>query len=226
MILDPMYFIFVGPAIILSFWASYKVKSSFNKYSKVPSKKGYNGYNAAREILDKNGLTNVKIELTSGIMSDHYDPTKRVLRLSQNVANISSLASLGVAAHEAGHAIQDSKAYSPLIIRQILAPITQFSSYLSYILIFIGIIISISALTKVGIILFSAAVLFSLVTLPVEFDASSRARRLLVDYGIITKQEDLGVKKVLDAAAMTYVASAMSAVLTLLYFIIGLRSGD
>ncbi len=214
------------PAILLTLWASYTVKSSFNKYSGIPSGKGYTGYQAAREILDRNGLKHIKIELTGGFLSDHYDPGAKILRLSEKVARVPSLAAVGVAAHEAGHALQQAKSYSPLLIRQTIAPISQYSTYLSYIFIIVGAIINAFVLTKIGIIIFSVAVFFSLFTLPVEFNASKRARHMLLAYGIISKKEDSHVKKVLDAAAMTYVAAAMSAVLTLLYYIIGFGSDD
>jgi len=213
-----LYYLFMIPAIILSLWASLRVKKQINKYLRVPSKNGLTGYQVAREILEKVGLKSVKIEIVNGFLSDHYDPSTKTLRLSKAIAQKASLASIGVAAHEAGHAIQHAKKYSPLIIRQTIAPLSKFSSWASYLFIIAGNLLSLMSLEKIGIILFSVAVVFSLVTLPVEFNASKRAKRLLAGYGLITKQESNGIDKVLNAAAMTYVAGAASSLMTLLYF--------
>lgn len=223
MILDPLYFIILGPPMLLALWATYKVKSSFNKASKIRVSSGMSGAEAAARILQQSGLYHVGVEPTNGFLGDHYDPRSKVLRLSPDVYQGRSLAAVGVAAHEAGHALQDQAAYAPLNIRNAIVPMASFGSNASFFIFIIGMFMQFQALMIAAIVLFSAVVVFQLVNLPVEFNASSRARALLVDTGIIQPQEDRQVGKVLNAAAMTYVAGTLTAIATLAYFII--RSG-
>jgi len=225
--IDPLYWMMMAPVLILSLVATVKVKSTFNKYSKVMSASGMTGADAARELLRRNGLTNVTVTETGGFLSDHYDPSKKVIRLSPNVFRSNSVAAIGVAAHETGHAIQHAKAYSPLVLRNTMVPVANIGSTLSWIIIFAGFILGFMGLVKIGIVLFSAVVVFQVITLPVEFNASSRAKEMLASYGLISQGELQGVRKVLSAAAMTYVAAAASSIMTLLYFLIraGLLGG-
>jgi len=223
MFFDPLYIIMIAPAFLLSIFAQMKVKASYSKYSKVPTYRGITGERAAREILRAEGIYDVGIELGRGFLSDHYDPRTKTLRLSESVYAGDSLASVGVAAHEAGHAIQHARGYMPLKMRSALVPISSLGSKLSWPLLIIGFIFTAKSLVLAGIIFFSLAVLFQLVTLPVEFNASSRALRALPAAGILSDTEVMGARKVLSAAALTYVAAAASAVLQLLYFL--LRAG-
>ncbi|HHV46185.1 MAG TPA: zinc metallopeptidase [Tissierellia bacterium] len=201
-------------AIMISLYAQFKVSSAFNKYLRVPSRNGYSGREVARFILDRNGLYDVAVEPIGGNLTDHYDPRKRVVRLSRNVYDGRSLASVAVAAHEVGHAIQHSEGYFPLIIRNNIAPIASFSSRFVWILILMGFVIS-PFLLDVGIMLYLAIVLFQVVTLPVEFNASRRAL-LQLENGIVYSDEIEGSKKVLQAAALTYVAATLVAIAQLL----------
>lgn len=221
--LDPLYFAMMVPVMIISLITSLKVKSAFNKYSKKLSRSGMTGAEVAREILRRNGLGHVTVVETGGFLSDHYDPSKKVVRLSPKVYRSSSLASIGVAAHETGHAIQHSKAYGPLTLRNMMVPVASIGSNLSWIIIIAGFLFGALGLVKVGIILFSTVVVFQLITLPVEFNASTRAKSILASYNILSSDEMVGVNKVLSAAAMTYVAAAISSIVTLLYFL--LRAG-
>lgn len=221
--IDPLYWIMMAPVLLLSVWASIRVKSTFNKYSRVATASGLTGAEVATQILRRNGLTNVSVTETSGFLSDHYDPTKRVVRLSPNVYRSNSISAIGVAAHETGHAVQHAKAYSPLVLRNTMVPIASIGSSMSWIVMIAGFILGVMGLVKVGIVLFSAVVLFQLVTLPVEFNASSRAKEMLASYGLVSRTELAGVNRVLSAAAMTYVAAAASSIMTLLYFL--LRAG-
>lgn len=223
MIFDPLYIIMIAPALLLSIFAQIKVKSSFSKYSKVPTYRGITGAQAAREILRAEGVNDVAIERSRGFLSDHYDPRSRVLRLSETVYTGNSLASVGVAAHEAGHAIQHARGYMPLRLRSALVPVSSLGSNLAWPLLIIGFIFTAQSLILAGIIFFSLAVAFQLVTLPVEFNASSRALQALPASGILSDTEVAGARKVLSAAALTYVAAAASAVLQLVYFL--LRAG-
>jgi Zn-dependent membrane protease YugP len=217
MFFDPMYFVFALPALLLGLWAQMRVRSSFNQYSQVRSYSGISGAQAARSILDANGLYNVAVERVQGFLSDHYDPTSKTLRLSPDVYDSPSLAAVGVAAHEAGHALQDQQAYGPLKLRSALVPAVQIGSWLGPIIFFVGLMMT-PTIAWLGLILFGLTAAFTLVTLPVEFDASKRAKQLLVAQGILGQQELVGVNKVLDAAALTYVAAAAQAVSTLLYY--------
>ena len=217
---DPTIVILI-PAIILTMYAQSKVKSSFAKYLRVPTRNRYSGVQVARQLLDKNGLHDVPIEVSSGQLSDHYDPRKRVLRLSNEVYRGSSIASVSVAAHEVGHAIQHSQSYTPLALRNMIFPIARFGSSAAWFFIIGGLFIpSLAGLMDIGIILFGAAVLFQLVTLPVEFNASSRAIELLDANGFIVSEEKSGAKKVLNAAALTYVAAMASGIAQLLRLIL------
>ena len=219
MFFDPTFIILV-PALIVSAWAQFKVSSTFNEYERIDSFNRYSGYNVARMLLDDAGLYDVQIETVRGKISDHYDPTKRILRLSSGIYNGTSVAALGVAAHEVGHAIQHKEKYSALIFRNSIAPAVNFASSMSWLLFIAGIILNFSGLTTVGILLFSAVVVFQLVTLPVEFNASSRALKLLEQRGILYGNEVNGAKKVLNAAALTYVAATLMAVSQLLRLIV------
>jgi hypothetical protein len=220
---DPLWLAFFIPGVVLSLWASARVKSTFKKYSKVASRRGWTGAEAARELIRQRGVSGVRVEETPGFLSDHYDPGARVLRLSPDVYRGHSLASLGVAAHEAGHAIQHANAYGPLKFRSWVVKPAMIGSNLGPFIATAGFMFQSTGLLWLGIITFSAFVLFTLVTLPVEFDASNRAVAALQETGMIMPDEAPGTKAVLRAAAMTYVASAISAILQLVYFL--LRAG-
>ena len=213
-----LYILISLPALLLGFWAQAKVKSAFNKYSKVPTGRGLAGAQVARMILDSNGLQSVNVEEVNGFLSDHYDPRSKTLRLSSNVYKSPSLAAVGVAAHEAGHAIQDQQGYAALNLRSAMVPSVQIGSWLGPIIFFIGLFLNVQSLAWVGLIFFGATALFTVVTLPVEFDASKRAKAILVNQGVVTTTELQGVNAVLDAAALTYVAAALQAISTLLYY--------
>ncbi len=216
------------PAVLVTFYAQMSINSAYNKYSQIPSRRGMTGADVARYILNKNGLYDIPVELTGGHLSDHYDPRTRVVRLSSGVYHGTSLASLGVAAHEVGHAVQHDTGYMPLYIRNTVIPVTQFGSYAAMPLFFIGLLMSSESLISFGILLFSAIVFFQLVTLPVEFNASRRAVATLGSEGILDADELDGTKKVLRAAAMTYLAAALMAVLELLRLVVlsGMMGGN
>ncbi len=204
--------IFLIPSIIFAMYAQAKVRTTFAKYLRVNGKKGYTGYQVARYILDHNGMRDVPIELTRGQLSDHYDPRKRVVRLSNEVYHSTSLASISVAAHETGHAIQHAHGYIPLSFRNAIFPVASFGSQAAWFFVIFGLIMSAPTLVNIGILLFTAAVLFQVITLPVEFNASSRAMRLLDEGGFIVGDEYNHSRKVLRAAALTYVAAMATAV--------------
>ncbi|MCC8042916.1 MAG: zinc metallopeptidase [Oscillospiraceae bacterium] len=205
------------PALIIGLIAQAMVKSAYSKYSKVYNDRGMTGYDAARRILDENGLFNVAIERVSGELTDHYDPQSNVIRLSDGVYNQTSVAAVGVAAHEAGHAVQYAQGYFPIKIRSAIIPITQLGSSLAVPLVLIGLAFSsLDVLITVGILLYCAVVLFQVITLPVEFDASSRAITILRSSGYLSDKELSGAKRVLTAAALTYVAAVISSMLSLL----------
>jgi Zn-dependent membrane protease YugP len=226
---DPMYLLFVGPAMLLALWAQWRVRSAYAEASRIRPLSGLSGAQAADEVLRAGHVPGVEIEPVAGVMTDHYDPRHKVLRLSEPVYAGRSLAALGIAAHEAGHAIQDAGRYPLLVLRNGLVPLASFGGGLSWLIIIAGFLLSAvnqalgNSLVLLGIGAFSLVVVFQLVNLPVEFDASRRARIALIDGGLITQEEDAYVKKVLDAAALTYVAATLSSVLTLLYFLF--RSG-
>ena len=217
---DPLYFIIVGPGFLLAMWATWKVKSTFKKYSKVGIASRASGAEVARELLARSGIQDVEVEQHQGFLSDHYHPGKRVVRLSPDVYTGRSISAVGVAAHEVGHAIQHSQGYAPMKLRQSLVPVAGIGSNLSYIVIILGFVFHAAGLIWIGIALFSAVVLFQVVTLPVELNASKRAKLQLVQTGIISQDEAVHVGKVLSAAAMTYVAAVITSLLTLLYFVI------
>nr|WP_068672019.1 zinc metallopeptidase [Oceanobacillus sp. Castelsardo] len=214
------YIIYIALLLIIPLWAQSKVKSAYRKYSKKPTSSHMSGAEVARKILDDNGLYHVGIEETRGVLSDHYDPRKKVVRLSTDNYHGRSMAASAVSAHEVGHAIQDEQEYAFLKFRSALVPVANIGSNLSFFFIFAGLIFGAMNWLLLGIIFMSAAVLFQLVTLPVEFDASNRAMSQLVSSGIIRNNEERETKKVLNAAAMTYVAAALTAVAELVRFIL------
>lgn len=213
------YLLISLPALLLGLWAQFKIKSAFNTFSKVRTATGMTGAEVARRMLDQNGLRNVQIEQVSGTLSDHYDPSSKVLRLSQAVYSTPSVAAAGVAAHETGHAIQDATNYGPLKLRGLMVPTVKIGSWIGPLIFMIGFAFSSSNLAWVGIALFSATALFSLVTLPVEFNASNRAKEWLANSGVVYSSELQGVHKVLDAAALTYVAGALQSLSTIFYYV-------
>ena len=217
---DPMYLLFLAPAMLLAVWAQFRVQSAYRQASQIPARSGLSGAQAADAVLRQAGVRGVQIEPVEGFMTDHYVPGEHVLRLSPEVYTGRSLAALGIAAHESGHAIQDAYRYPLLSARNALVPLASVGSNMSWVILVVGFLLHSMTLITLGIVVFSAVVLFQLVNLPVEFDASRRARLMLVDHGIVTGEEDTVVKRVLDAAALTYVAATVTAALTLLYFLI------
>ncbi|MCG8448585.1 MAG: zinc metallopeptidase [Pirellulales bacterium] len=216
--------LWTSPALILMLWAQMRVKSAFAAAQEVPAQ--LSGAAAARHILDAAGLQNVGIEQVPGQLSDHYDPRAKVLRLSQAVYGSRSTAAVGIAAHEAGHALQDAKNYAPLVVRNAAVPAATFGGNVSFLMIFVGILMSAQPLILFGIAAFACVVFFQLVNLPVEFDASARAKQLLVSHGIVAEHDMVYVNRVLNAAAWTYVAGTLQAVLTLLYYVMRYASRD
>jgi Zn-dependent membrane protease YugP len=223
MFFDPLYLIFMLPGLALSLWANFRTKSAFKKYSKIPSATGLSGAQAAQRLLDSAGIDAVRVIRTKGFLSDHYNPINKTLALSEEVHDSSSLSAIGVATHEAGHAIQHARNYGPLWVRSMLVPTASLGSSIGYIVMALGLFMASQNMVLIGAVLFSAVLLFQIVTLPVEFDATRRAKELVVAQGIISPHERQGVDHVLNAAAMTYVAAAVSTLFTLLYFL--LRSG-
>lgn len=235
-----LWLILVGPALLFALWAQMKVKNAFAKYSQIGTSSGLSGAEAAAAVLQTQGIPveigasegnpsiphAVAIARTQGFLSDHYDPRSRVLRLSPNVYEGRSLASVGVACHEAGHALQHAQGYAPLAVRSNLVPIASFGSWGAFPIIFLGFLLAKPALIILGLVAFSAIVVFQIVTLPVEFNASKRAKRALYEMGIVRgTAEQQGVAAVLDAAALTYVAAAASSVATLLYYVVMFTGG-
>ena len=224
-LLDPNYLMYMLPALIITMIASFYVKASYNKWSKVPARSGLTGAQAAQRLINNGGLYGVQIQGIRGKMTDHYDPRTKVLGLSAGVGNGNSVAALAIAAHELGHAMQDAEDYFPLRLRSALVPAVNIGSNLGWFLIMIGIFLQISQLAWLGVFAFAAGAVFAVATLPVEFDASSRAKRLLADTGIIVgEDEQRGVNAVLTAASLTYVAALVTAILQLFYFT-GLAGG-
>ncbi len=216
---DPNYLVYMLPALLVTMVASFYVKASYNKWSKVPARSGLTGAQAAQRLINNGGLYGVEIQGIQGKMTDHYDPRSKVLGLSAGVGNSSSVAALAIAAHELGHAMQDAEDYFPLKLRSALVPAVNIGSNLGWFLIMIGIFLQISQLAWLGVFAFAAGAVFAVATLPVEFDASSRAKRLLADSGIIAgEDEQRGVNAVLTAASLTYVAALVTAILQLFYF--------
>ena len=226
---DPMYFLFALPALILAMIAQWRVSAAVNRYSRVPTARGLTGARVARAILDAAGLHDVAVERTGGVLSDHYDPRSRTLRLSPGVFDTPSVAAVGIAAHEAGHALQHADRYLPLQARSAIVPVVQFGSFLGPIVFFLGVLLNFTGLAWAGVALFAGVAVFALVTLPVEFDATRRAKQLLAQYNFASGGELQGVNAVLDAAALTYVAGLAQALSTLLYYIFlltGMRRRD
>ncbi|ABZ84632.1 conserved hypothetical protein, possible neutral zinc metallopeptidase [Heliomicrobium modesticaldum Ice1] len=220
------YDMIVLPFFFLALYAQYKVSRTFSKYAEVPTRGGNTGAQVARALLDANGLYHVPVEMVHGKLSDHYDPRARAVRLSPDVYHGYSVASLGVAAHEVGHAIQHSSGYAPLALRHAFVPVANIGSMAAFPLFFLGLLMKWSGLILLGIILFSAAVLFQLITLPVEFNASNRAMQMLAHYNYVGRDEVGQVKKVLSAAALTYVASALVSVAELVKYVLIFSSAN
>lgn len=217
--IDPLYLYLVLPAIFLALFASMSVKTTFSKYSKIGT--SYSGADAARKVLEAGGVYNVKVERVSGHLTDHFDPKTNVIRLSESVYDSYSISAVGVAAHEAGHAVQYAKGYTPIKIRSAIYPVSNLGSKLSFPLILLGLLFNFSFLMNLGIIFFAVALIFQLVTLPVEFNASKRALQAVKQHGILTDNAQLnGARKVLSAAAMTYVTSFLVSLTQLLRFLI------
>jgi Zn-dependent membrane protease YugP len=226
---NPMYFVFALPALALALYAQWRVKSTYNKYAQVANSTGMTGAETARRLLDAAGLYNVQIERIAGDLTDHYDPRSKVLRLSDSNYASHSVAAIGVTAHEVGHAIQDATAYGPMRVRTGLVPVAGIGSSMGYVLFILGFFMHLTGLATLGLILFSGAAVFAAVTLPVEFNASNRAMRLLADNGLVTAQDETMARKVLDAAALTYVAGlaqALSQVLYYAFLLSGMRRRD
>jgi Zn-dependent membrane protease YugP len=220
MIFDPTYFVFILPALALSLWASWRTRSAFKKYSQVRTLRGLTGAQAAQEMLRRAGIPDVQVVPTRGFLSDHYNPANRTLALSEATYASNSVAAVGVACHEAGHAIQHAEGYKAMWLRSALVPTANLGSSAGYFVMLGGLLFHSANLIYVGALLFSAVLLFQIVTLPVEFDASARAKRLAVETGVVLPQERAGMDKVLNAAAMTYVAAVVSTLLTLLYYLL------
>jgi hypothetical protein len=219
MIFDPLYFVFLAPAILLGIYAQWKVMDAYRRGHQIPARSGLSGAETAAVILRSSGAHHVAIEDVPGQLTDHYSPSEKVLRLSPDVFEGRSISSIGIAAHEAGHAIQDAKRYPLLIVRNAIVPLANFGSIAGMVLLALGFVLAMAGLIYVGIAVFSMTVLFQLVNLPVEFDASRRARRRLLDTGIITVEEEPEVARVLNAAALTYVAATLTSLLTLAYYL-------
>jgi Zn-dependent membrane protease YugP len=213
------YWIFMLPAILLMMAAQYYVSSTYKKWSKVRNRSNLTGAQAANRLIQAGRLYDVNVEAVSGNLSDHYDPRHKVLRLSSGVYQTSSVAAVAIAAHELGHAMQDHEGYFPLRIRSVMVPAVNIGSMLGWIFIFLGLFLQITGLAWLGVIIFAAGALFALITLPVELNASARAKRLLVETGIVVGQDEQnGVNKVLNAAAFTYIAALLTSIMQLLYF--------
>ncbi|MBK8417984.1 zinc metallopeptidase [Candidatus Villigracilis saccharophilus] len=226
MFFSPTYLMYMLPAFILMGLTSWYVKSAYNKWSRVQASSRLTGAQAAQRLMNAGNLYGVQIQTTSGELTDHYDPRNKTLFLSQGVANVASVASLAIAAHELGHAMQDAEEYLPLKFRSALVPVVNIGSNLGWILIMIGLFLRFTELAWLGIIIFAGGAVFALATLPVEFNASARAKQLLVQTGIIqTEAEQRGVNAVLNAAALTYVAGLITAILQLLYYVSLVGSG-
>jgi Zn-dependent membrane protease YugP len=217
---DPMYFIFMIPALALMGFASWYVRHAYTKWSQVRASSGLTGHQAAQRLISTGNLYGVQVQGTAGQLSDHYDPRNKTLFLSQGVANSPSVAAVAISAHELGHALQDAEEYFPMRVRSMLVPAVNIGSNLGWILIMIGLVLRMTEIAWIGVLVFAAGALFALATLPVEFNASARAKQLLYDTGIIQSEEERrGVNQVLNAAALTYVAGLVTAVLQLLYYV-------
>lgn len=219
MFFDPMYLVLMVPGVLLTMWAQNKVKGTYRRYSQVPSTMGLTGAQVAQTILTKMGVQGVRVEPVAGELTDHYDPSAKAVRLSEGIYNSTSLAAAAVAAHECGHVLQDVENYKFMNLRATLVPAVNLGSNLGPILIMAGILLNFLGLAWLGVIFFGAVLLFHVVTLPVEFDASKRALRLIDEYGILQGEENRGARAVLNAAAFTYVATAFYALINLLYYV-------
>lgn len=219
MIFDSSYFLFIIPPMLFLLYAQWRVKSTFNKFSKVPNQSGMSGAEVARALLDANGLRDIPVEMINGDLSDHYDPRSRTMRLSKAVYMSRSVAAVGIAAHETGHAIQQKHGYVPLQLRSAIAPAASVGSNIGWVMILGGVLIQMTALAWVGIAFFAAGTVFALITLPVEFNASSRAMNLMTTMGIVDRTEAAQNREVLNAAALTYVAGFVAALMQLLYWL-------
>jgi len=216
---DPLYMLFMLPALILATFAAIRTQATFHRYSRVSASSGMTGAEAARALLEAQGIRGVNIGISRGFLSDHYDPRDRSLRLSPQVYHSSSLAAIGVACHEAGHALQHAEGYMPLALRSQLVPVTQLGSQLAFPIMIAGLFFQAPFLVNLGLILFTAVVAFTLITLPVEWNASARAKRLMVQAGIVSPREASASSAVLNAAFLTYVAATVTAILQLLYYL-------
>jgi len=216
---DPLYFVFALPALLLAFFAQWRVRSAYSENSRIPNERGMTGLQVAQQLLTLNGLSHISIEGTAGDLTDHYDPRSKTLRLSPAVAHSASVAALGIVAHEVGHATQDAQNYTPLALRSAIVPAVSIGSYLGPILFFVGILIGFTGLAWLGVAAFAGAVVFAFITLPVEFNASGRAMAMLQTNGLVSRYEYGRAKAVLDAAALTYVAALAQAISNLLYYV-------
>ncbi|MCS6776859.1 MAG: zinc metallopeptidase [Chloroherpetonaceae bacterium] len=225
MLFDPLYLVFALPPLLLGLWAQWRVHSAVSRYSEVVTAYGLTGAEVARRLLDAAGLYHVQVEPVPGHLTDHYDPRTKTLRLSEAVYGAPTVAAAGIAAHEMGHALQDAQNYGPLVLRSAMVPTVQFGSWLGPLLFMIGLFTNMIGLAWLGLLLFGAVAAFTLVTLPVEYDASRRAKALLHAHGLVSRAELRGVDAVLDAAALTYVAAAAQAIGNLLYYVVLLTGG-
>ena len=216
---DPRYLLFMLPGLLLMLLAQGKLRGAYNRYRQIPNSRGMTGAQAAQAVMQSAGVYDVSIEPIAGELTDHFDPRARVLRLSESVYNGRSIAAVGVAAHEAGHAVQQHVRYAPMAFSSGLVPVVNIGSNFGYIAIIAGLLLQFTALAWLGVILFGSATIFALVTLPVEYNASARARQLLMESGIVTRDEYQGVHSMLNAAALTYVAGFAAAALQLLYYV-------
>jgi Zn-dependent membrane protease YugP len=223
---DPLYLVMLLPAMLLSAWAAWMTQARFARWSRVPNARGMSGESVARYILDRNGLSDVPVVPARGTLSDHYDPSQRVVRLSEAVFFQGSVSAMAVAAHETGHAIQHARGYKPLALRSLAVPLAAFGSNIAVLVIIVGLMLSLTQLAWVGVFLFGGTVLFQVVTLPVELDASRRAKAELASLSLLAPGEQGAVSQVLTAAAMTYVGAALSSILTLLYFVLRVSGGS
>lgn len=224
MFFNPMYLLFVSPAILLMLWAQARVKSAYHRAMQIPAP--LSGAAAARHILDQAGCQNVAIEEVGGQLSDHYDPRQKVLRLSHEVYQSRSMAAVGIAAHEAGHAMQDAQRYAPLVIRNFAVPAAMYGPTAFMILFFVGLLMSMPQLMWLGVICYGGVLFFQVVNLPVEFDASNRAKAVLADLNIVDRDGAVAVRDVLNAAGWTYVAATLQTLLTVLYYVMMLSGGS
>jgi uncharacterized protein len=218
MFFDPIYLLFIAPGLLLALWASFRVRHAFAKYSDVPAEFGYSGAEAAERLLALSGIRDVRVVPTHGYLSDHYNPLTKELALSEDVYNGRSVAAIGIAAHETGHALQHAQGYAPLWLRSVLVPTANIGSTIGYIMMALGLLLS-PFLVLAGALLFSAVLLFQVVTLPVEFNASARAKTLVLEAGLVRPYELEGINRVLNAAALTYVAAVVSTLLVLVYYL-------